>query len=89
MNSIGESFGIPATADSMLVQGTDVEDMMYKNELKWKCVKNRLGGRVGLIGKWYFDNRSLRIYDEVEMDRWIQEAAQSGDDRGLYQREVD
>lgn len=89
MNSIGESFGIPATADSMLVQGTDVEDMMYKNELKWKCVKNRLGGRVGLIGKWYYDNRSLRIYDETEMDRWIQEAQQSGDDRALYEREVD
>lgn len=89
MNSIGESFGIPATADSMLVQGADVDDMMYKNELKWKCVKNRLGGRVGLIGKWYYDNRSLRIYDEVEMDRWLQDATQSCDDRELYEREVD
>jgi hypothetical protein len=88
MNSIGESFGIPATADSMIIQGTDVEDMMYKNELKWKCVKNRLGGRVGLIGKWYYDNRSLRIYDEQEMDRWIAAASQSGDDRSLFEREV-
>jgi len=88
MNSIGESFGIPATADSMLVQGADADDMMYKNELKWKCVKNRLGGQVGLVGKWYYDNRSLRIYDELEMDRWISEAGQSGDDRALYEREV-
>lgn len=88
MNSIGESFGIPATADSMLVQGADVEDMMYKNELKWKCVKNRLGGRVGLIGKWYYDNRSLRIYDEMEMDQWIADAQQSEDERALFEREI-
>lgn len=89
MNSIGESFGIPATADSMLVQGADAEDMVYKNELKWKCVKNRLGGRVGLIGKWYYDNRSLRIYDELEMDRWISEAQRSGDERSMFERVLD
>jgi hypothetical protein len=88
MNSIGESFGIPATADSMLVQGADPDDMMYKSELKWKCVKNRLGGRVGTIGKWYYDNRSLRIYDEIEMERWIEDAKQSGDLRELFEREV-
>ena len=88
MNSIAESFGISATADSMIIQGADVEDMMYKNELKWKCVKNRLGGRVGLIGKWYYDNRSLRIYDETEMDRWLHEAGHSGDERDLYERQV-
>lgn len=88
MNSIGESFGIPATADSMLVQGADPEDMMYKNELKWKCVKNRLGGRVGTIGKWYFDGRSLRVYDEMEMDLWIEEARNSGDTRESFERVV-
>jgi replicative DNA helicase len=85
MNSIGESFGIPATADSMIVQGGDEDDMVYQNELKWKNVKNRLGGRVGHIGKWYFDARSLRMYDETELDLWIEEASQSGDDRLVYE----
>ena len=88
MNSIGESFGIPATADSMLVQGSDSDDMIYKNELKWKCCKNRLGGRVGLIGKWYFDSKSLRIYDELEMDKWIDDARISSDVREAVERQV-
>lgn len=85
MNSIGESFGIPATADSMVVQGGDEDDMVYQNELKYKIVKNRLGGRVGHIGKWYYDARSLRIYDETELDLWIAEAQQSGDERLVYE----
>jgi len=85
MNSIGESFGIPATADSMIVQGADEDDMVYRNELKYKVVKNRLGGRVGHIGKWYFDNKSLRIYDETEIDLWIEAAKRSGDERLIYQ----
>lgn len=88
MNSIGESYGIPATADSMLVQGNDSEDMMYKSELKWKCVKNRLGGRVGSTGKWYFDNKSLKIYDEMELDRWVEDAKITNGDRSLFEREV-
>ncbi len=85
MNSIGESFGIPATADSMVVQGGDEDDMVYLNELKYKVVKNRLGGRVGHIGKWYFCDKSLRIYDETELDLWIEEAKMSGGDRSVYQ----
>lgn len=88
MNSIGESFGIPATADSMLVQGADKDDMIYKNELKWKCVKNRLGGRVGTIGKWYFDGKSLRIYDELEMDQWIEDSQVTGESRETVERVV-
>jgi len=88
MNSIGESFGIPATADSMIVQGQDEDDMIYQNELKWKCVKNRLGGLVGITGKWYFDSRSLRIYDELELERWIQDAKESNDERSVFEREI-
>ena len=76
---------IPATADSMIVQGGDEDDMVYQNELKYKVVKNRLGGRVGHIGKWYFDARSLRIYDETEIDSWIADAIQSGDERLVYE----
>jgi replicative DNA helicase len=88
MNSIAESFGIGATADSVLIQGSDSDDMIYKNELKWKVVKNRLGGRVGSIGKWYFDSKSLRIYDELEMDRWIEDAKISNDAREAFERPV-
>jgi replicative DNA helicase len=85
MNSIGESFGIPATADTMVVQGMDEDDMAYENELKYKVVKNRLGGRVGHIGKWYFDARSLRMYDETELEQWIADAEYSGDERLVYE----
>lgn len=88
MNSIAESFGISATADSILIQGSDSDDMIYKNELKWKAVKNRLGGRVGLTGKWYFDAKSLRIYDELEMDRWVEDAKKTNDTRESYERQV-
>ncbi len=88
MNSIGESFGIPATADSMIVQGTDEDIMIYQNELRWKCVKNRLGGQVGQLGKWYHDQKSLRIYDEEEMDLWVSEAIKSGDERLKFEREI-
>jgi hypothetical protein len=86
MNSIAESYGIPGTCDSMMVQGTDEDSMIYQNELRWKCVKNRLGGRVGELGKWYYDQKSLRIYDEQELDLWIEEAKKSGDERKPYER---
>ena len=82
------SFGIPATADSMIVQGVDEDGMIYENELKWKCVKNRLGGQVGKIGKWYHDQKSLRIYDEEELDLWVEEAIRSGDQRNRFEREI-
>lgn len=88
MNSIGESFGIPATADSMIIQAFDTDDMIYNNELKWKCVKNRLGGRVGDIGKLYIDAKSLRIYDETELDQWLDDVKQTGDEREIYEREM-
>jgi len=88
MNSISESFGVPATADSMMVQGADEDDMIYQNELKWKCVKNRLGGMVGKTGKWYYDGRSLKIYDETELDLWISKASESNDERAIFEREI-
>ncbi len=80
------SFGIPATADSMIIQGTDEDSMIYENELRWKNVKNRLGGMVGQLGKWYIDSKSLRLYDETEIDDWIANAEESGDERLVYER---
>ena len=82
------SFGIPATADSIMVLGMDEDDVIYQNEFKWKCVKNRLGGRVGDIGKLYYDGRSLRIYDETELDKWLEDAKKTNDERNVFERSI-
>jgi len=80
---IAESMGIPATADLMAAIGTDDDSLVYESELHMKIIKNRLGGRVGEIIKFYWDARNLKMYDESEMDLWISDAIISGDDRNL------
>jgi alpha-amylase/alpha-mannosidase (GH57 family) len=84
---ISESLGLPATVDFMSIFGSDDENMIYKSELSYKIVKNRLGGRVGTINKLYFDSRTLKIYDVTEIDQWIEDANKSGDDRELAPKE--
>jgi replicative DNA helicase len=78
---IAESLGLPATADFMAILGTDDDAMTYKNELLYKIIKNRLGGRVGEIGTLYYDSRNLRMYDSTELDMWIKDAEITGDNR--------
>ena len=85
---ISESMGVPATADFMAIYGVDEESLAYKSELHYKIVKNRLGGRVGEIDKFYYDTRSLKMYDAQELDLWIAEAAISGDTREPAEIEV-
>jgi len=85
-NSIADSFGISATADSMIVMGKDEDGMVYQNEIKWKNIKNRLGGRCGDMGKFYYDAKSLRIYDGQEMDMWIDDVNKSNDVREVYEQ---
>lgn len=80
-NYIAESMGLPATCDFMSIIGTDESSLIYESELHNKIVKNRLGGRVGEIWKCYYDSRTLKMYDESEMDTWIADAQLSGDDR--------
>lgn len=80
-NYIAESLGVPATADFMAILGTDEDTMVYENEILYKITKNRLGGRVGQIDKFFFDARSLKMYDSCEEELWIEEAEISGDDR--------
>jgi len=80
---IAESLGLPATADFMAIMGTDDDAMTYQNELLYKLVKNRLGGRVGEVDRLYYDSRSLRMYDSTELDMWSQDAQTSGDAREL------
>ena len=49
----------------------------------WKIVKNRLGGRVGEMERFYRDQRTLKQYDVLEMEQWIKDASKSGDTREL------
>lgn len=80
-NHTAESMGIPATADFMAVLGVDQSQMVYESEVLYKITKNRMGGRVGEIEKFYLDKRSLKMYDSSELDLWIEEATISGDNR--------
>lgn len=80
------SHGLPATSDFMGILGLDEDAMVYKNEIWYKIVKNRLGGRVGETNKFYHDARSLKTYDSTELDKWIDEKDISGDDRDLFEK---
>jgi len=80
---IAESLGLPATADFMAILGVSDDDIIYQNELHYKIVKNRLGGRVGEVGRLYYDSRSLKMYDSTEQELWLQEASNSGDERNV------
>lgn len=86
-NYIAESMGLPATCDFMGIIGQDEDSLIYESELHNKIVKNRLGGRVGEIWKCYYDSRTLKMYDENEMDIWIADSQLTGDDRNPYVRQ--
>lgn len=80
-NFTGESLGIPATADFLGILGQNEDDLIYKSEIHSKITKNRLGGRIGDVHKFYLDSKSLKMYDEIELDDWIAAASYSGDER--------
>lgn len=81
-----ESSAISATADAIILLGRNEEAMVYENQIGYKVVKNRLGGRVGTVGTLYYDARSLKIYDETENDIWMNDVQESKDTRNLYER---
>jgi len=81
-----ESSAIPATADATIVFGRDEDAMVYENELYYKITKNRLGGRVGMVDKFYTDSRSLKMYDITEQDMWLRDVVESQDERNLHER---
>jgi replicative DNA helicase len=85
-NYISESMGVPATADFMSMMGTDEDALIYESEIHNKIVKNRLGGRIGESWKFYYDTRTLKMYDETEMDNWIEDAKITGDERNPYKK---
>lgn len=86
-NSIAESMGVPATADFMMIMGSNDENMIYNNEVHYKIVKNRLGGRVGEMDKFFYDARSMKMYCSTEMEQWMDDIQTSGDDRAVHTHE--
>ena len=81
---IAESAGVGATADFMVIYGVDEDDVVYAQELHGKIVKNRFG-RLDTF-KFYFDTRTLKLYDESEMDLWISDGQITNDERNAYDR---
>lgn len=86
-NYIAESIGIASTSDFVAIMGTDEDKMVYESEILYKIVKSRIGGRVGIVDKFYIDKRSLKMFDSSELDIWIAEADISGDDRSQLTHE--
>ena len=81
-NYIAESMGIPATADFMSIMGVDEDAWVYEHELHNKIVKNRFG-RPGVVWKCYYDERTLKMYDESELDLWLEDARIFHEERPL------
>lgn len=84
---VAESYGISATADFISILGIDESLLTYQNELHYKIVKNRFGGRVGTIGKFYFDPYTLKLYDDMELDMWMDDAIKnSNEPREVFEK---
>lgn len=85
---ISESHGVGATADFVGIYGKSEDVLLYEGEMHYKIVKNRLGGRVGTIDKFFIDTRSLKMYDSNELDVWVNDAKESGDKREMVQKTI-
>jgi len=77
------SIGVAATADFVAIFGSGEDKAIYESELFYKIVKNRLGGRVGVVDKFYTDARNLKMYDSCEQEQWMNDAAISNDTRKM------
>ena len=86
---ISESIGVAATADFVAIFGSGEDKAVYESELFYKIVKNRLGGRVGVVDKFFYDQRNLKMYDSSEVDQWFEDAAVSTDTRKMAEVTVD
>lgn len=62
------------TSDFSIALGFDEDSAIYCNEISWKIIKNRHGGRVGHCDRFYYDPKSLRIYDGSELDLFFSDA---------------
>lgn len=86
-NSIADSYAIAQTADFISILGFDKDRMVYESEVQYKIVKNRMGGRVGEIGKFFYDSRSLKMYCETELDMWLDDCRNTGGKTNLFEGE--
>lgn len=86
---ISESIGVAATADLVAIFGSGEDKAVYESELFYKIVKNRLGGRVGVVDKFFYDQRNLKMYDSSEVDQWFEDAAVSTDTRKMAEVQAD
>ncbi|MFW6007926.1 MAG: DnaB-like helicase C-terminal domain-containing protein [archaeon] len=86
-NYIAECISIANDSDFVGILGHDPDKLQYESEIHYKIAKNRLGGRVGTIGKLYMDQRNLRLYDETEYEKWFEDAKISGDERNPAEEE--
>jgi hypothetical protein len=75
---VSESYGLSMTCDWALALGFDVDSAIYKNEISAKIIKNRHGGRVGESYRYYYDPKSLKIYDATELNDFFNDAMKSG-----------
>lgn len=87
--NVAESVGLIATCDALFILGINKDAMIYESEIWCKVSKNRLGGMIGESFKFYYDPRSLKMYDETELDMWLGEANISGAHRDLKNRRDD
>lgn len=81
-NYISESIGTAATADFLSIMGVDEDAWIYQHELHNKIVKSRLG-RHNVVWKSYWDERTLKMYDEFEMELWLEDARIFNEERPL------
>jgi len=81
---ISESLGIGMTTDVLIVFGKDMEDeQRYQQQRMYKILKNRLGGRVNEVDTFYTDLISLKMWDSVEEEDWLNAAGLTGDTREI------
>lgn len=80
-NYTSESMGLPATCDFLGILGQPRDEFTYTQEVHCKIDKNRLGGRPGERFPFYYDSRSLRMYDQVELEKWMEDASLTNDER--------
>ena len=65
----------------MGILGQPEDEFTYTQEVHCKIDKNRLGGRIGERFPFYYDSRSLRMYDQTELELWMEDARLTNDER--------
>ncbi|XXJ20807.1 DnaB-like helicase C-terminal domain-containing protein [Desulfovibrio caledoniensis] len=86
MDSVSESIAIMHSTDvAIILANYEDQERTYLNERRYKIVKNRIAGKHGLGGSFYWDLGTLKIFDESELDKWLKYARITGDNRDVLQ----